>query len=697
MVLNSGIAGPQQSNWFYTGPDPETWRVSLAATETTGSLPTALAHAERLLAADPALAESQAREILRAVPSHPQARTLLAASLRLQGRLAEALDILAPLAAEQPKAAVVHLEHGLTLGGLGEGKRAIAAIARASSLSANYPEAWRDLGDQLILAGDNDHADDAYARHIKASTRDPKLLEAATSLGEGRLAVAERQLREILKIHPTDVGAIRMLAETGTRLGRYADAEKLLERCLELMPSFSAARHNYALVLHRQAKSKEALVHLDLLLTQYPNNPAYRTLKAAALASVGDYEGTAAIYEKLLRDQPAQARQWMSYGHALKTLGRSDSVIAAYRKSVELIPHLGEAWWSLANLKTFRFSDADVRIMRKQLERSDIAAEDRFHLHFALGKALEDAGHYEESFAHYEQGNSQRRASIAYDDATELKIVRSKAVFTTKFFAERENRGCPAPDPIFVLGMPRAGSTLTEQILASHSQVEGTMELPDITAIARKLGDHPKKVESGYPEVLQSLPLEAFAGLGQEYLDRTRIQRRLGRARFIDKMPNNFLHVGLIHLILPNAKIIDVRRHPLACCFSNYKQHFARGQLFSYDLAGMGRYYAGYVELMAHFDAVLPGRVHRVIYEDLVANPEAEVHRLLAYCGLDFEESCLRFYENQRPVRTASAEQVRQPIFRDSVDQWQRYESKLDPLKAALGDVLKYYPAPPPF
>jgi len=367
--------------------------------------------------------------------------------------------------------------------------------------------------------------------------------------------------------------------------------------------------------------------------------------------------------------------------------------VAAYRKAVTLQPTLGEAWWSLANLKTVRFTPQDIAIMRTGLARGDLDPEDRYHLDFALGKAMEDSRDFAGAFEHYAAGNTLRRTSVVYDaEETSDHVRRSQAVLTRAFFEARGSWGNPAPDPIFIVGLPRAGSTLLEQILATHSQVEGTMELPDIIAIARRLsGRKARNQASNYPEMLADLSRGELHELGAEYLERTRIQRKLGRPFFIDKMPNNFAHAGLIHLILPNAKIIDARRHPMGCCFSAYKQHFARGQAFSYDLAEVGRYYADYVALMRHFDEALPGRVHRVLYERMVDDPEGEVRRLLDYCGLPFEANCLQFFQNGRAVRTASSEQVRQPIFRDGVDQWQNFAPWLGPLETALGPVLQEY------
>ncbi|MEO8017212.1 MAG: sulfotransferase, partial [Pseudomonadota bacterium] len=414
---------------------------------------------------------------------------------------------------------------------------------------------------------------------------------------------------------------------------------------------------------------------------------------------IGEFEKSIAQYRAVLADYPAQPRIWMSLGHALKTAGQNAQSIDAYRRCIALTPRFGEVWWSLANLKTYRFSTDDIATMRAQLERTDLINDDRFHFNFALGKALEDAGDYAESFAAYARGNALRRKLTRYDaEENAAHVARSKKLFTPEFFAARRGWGCPAPDPIFVVGLPRAGSTLVEQILATHSQVEGTQELPDVTMIARIIGKRTTRTEgSAYPRALVKFSTAELHAFGEQYLAQTRIQRKTARPFFIDKMPNNFAHLGLIHLMLPNAKIIDARRHPLGCCFSCFKQHFARGQNFTYDLDELGRYYSDYVELMGHFDTVLPGRVHRVFYENMVEDTEGAVRRLLEYCGLPFEESVLRFHENQRAVRTASSEQVRRPIFREGMDQWRHYEPWLDPLKHSLGRVLADYPAVPRF
>ena len=668
-----------------------------ATPEPVGTLEVALAHARRLLQQDPSAAAEQATEILKAVPGQPMAQLLLGVARRSSGAVADAIQILTALSKQQPQWAAVHFELGLAFGANRQGDEAVAALRRAVALKADFPDAWRTLADHLSAAGDAEGADRAYAQHIRYSTRDPRLLDAGVALAENQIPVAEALLREHLKQHPTDVAAIRMFAEVAARLGRYADAEVLLERCLELAPSFQGARHNYAYVLHRQNKLSQSLQQLERLLSGDPRNPGYRNLQAAVLARAGEYDRALKIYAEVVKEYPRNAKVWLSYGHALKTAGQQGECVTTYRRAIELSPQLGEAYWSLANLKTFRFGEQDVALMQEQLRRDNLSAEDRFHFHFSLGKAFEDARDYGKSFEHYDQGNALRRAMIHYDaDDNSQQVRRSKQLLTREFFAARASWGSQAPDPIFIVGLPRAGSTLLEQILSSHPLVEGTMELPDIIDMARSLGGgRARGAESKYPEILAEMSADELRALGDQYIANTRIQRKSEAPFFIDKMPNNFAHIGLIQLILPRAKVIDARRHPMGCCFSGFKQHFARGQHFTYGLEDIGRYYRDYVELMAHFDAVLPGRVHRVIYETMVDDTETEVRRLLDYCGLPFDERCLRFYENDRAVRTASSEQVRRPIYRDGVDHWQHYEAWLEPLQRALGPVLESYPAVP--
>ena len=641
--------------------------MTVETSEPVGDLAMALAHAARLLEARPVLAVRQAQEILAAVPGQPDA-------MRLMAR--------AQWAAGDPDGAAVTLR-------------------RRTATDPRDAAAWRLLADLLQALGDGAGADAAHLSAVEAGVNDPLLAQAALALRAERLAQAEAPLRERLKAQPTDVAAIRMLAEVGARLGRYEEASLLLERCLELSPSFHEARRAFAQVLQRQERPLEALAQAERLMAIDAKNPNNGMLIASIHARLGDHAAAIALYEDLLGRYERQPKGWMSYGHALKTIGRRADAVAAYQRALEQAPQLGEVWWSLANLKTHRFTAADVAAMREQLARDDLGEEDRLHLDFALAKALEDDGDFAGAFAEYEKGNAVRHAQLRHVPAeVSTQVERTRRLFTAEFLAARRGMGCAARDPIFIVGLPRSGSTLVEQILASHSRVEGTMELPDLLAIVQRI-DRPVGSRGGsrergaYPDALSALAPDELTRLGEDYLARTRAHRRSGRPLFIDKLPNNWLHVGLIQLILPNATIIDARRHPLGCCLSGFKQHFARGQAFSYDLEAIGRYYRDYVALMAHFDAVSPGKVHRVIYERMVADTEGEVRALLAHIGLPFEDACLRFWTNDRAVRTASSEQVRQPIFDDGVDHWRNFEPWLDPLKAALGSVLEAYPDAP--
>ncbi|MFP5328703.1 MAG: tetratricopeptide repeat-containing sulfotransferase family protein [Alphaproteobacteria bacterium] len=510
----------------------------------------------------------------------------------------------------------------------------------------------------------------------------PRLIEAAIALKENRLGVAERLLKPHLKEDPFDVRAIRMLAELAARIGRLRDSETLLRRALEIAPDFTAARANLALVLGRLGRPAEALEHLDEVFRAEPDRIGHLNLKAATVGRLGEFDEAIQLYKGVLERAPNQPRVWVSYGHMLKTVGRLEEGIAAYRKAIALKPTLGEAWWSLANLKTVQFNEADLRAMKEALARPEVRSEDRFQLEFALGKALHDQRRFDEAFAHYSAGNAQRRQFHPYRPGDTTRLVdRSIEAFTAEVLGRAG--GCTATDPIFIVGMPRAGSTLVEQILASHSLVEGTSELPDIPILVRKMGRYPQ------PAVEMSAEERAIAG--ETYLKRASVQRKTGRPFFIDKLPNNWMFVPFIQLVLPNAKIIDARRNPLGCCLSNFRQHFARGQDFAYDLTDLGRYYSDYVRLMAHVDALLPGRVHRVIYERMVDDFEAQVRALLDYCGLEFEPACLEFHKTERAVRTPSSEQVRRPIYREATEEWKAYERFLDPLKEALGPTLENY------
>jgi tetratricopeptide (TPR) repeat protein len=649
-------------------------------------------HASAILATEPAAAEREARAFLNLRPNDPRGLLIVASARRRQGDPASALAILAPLAKAFPRAAHTRYELGMTLAAQGQSDPAIAALRQAVALKPDLAEAWRALGDLLFAAGDNAAAEAAYAAHDRAMIADPTLANAADPLYGGRLEEAEQRLRALLIARPKDAAVHRLLAETFSRMGRYEAAELVLEHALRLDPNHDGGRFAYAHALFHQQRGADAVAALQPLLAKYPAEVPYKNLLAACLNLLGDFDQALRINEELLATHSRQPKIWLNYGHALRTVGRRDEAIAAYKRCIALAPGLGDAYWSLANLKVASFTPEEFAAMSDQLRRPNVSVEDRLHLHYALGKALEDRGEFGGAFENYTAGARIRRDATPYDaDETTALTRRSIALFTPAFFAARPG-GCQAADPIFIVGLPRSGSTLIEQILASHSAVEGTMELSDIGLIAKALrGSQSDGSPSQYPDTLAELGAERLDALGQGFLADTRIHRPLGRPFFTDKMPNNFQHIGLIQLILPNAKIIDARRHPLGACFSAFKQHFAQGQNFSYDLVDLGRYYRDYVQLMAHYDAVLPGRIHRVIYEDLVEDTEAQVRRLLDYCGLPFEDACLKFYENDRAVRTVSSEQVRKPIFRDGLDQWTRFEPWLEPLKLALGPALEHW------
>ena len=652
-----------------------------------GSLAAAVERASALLATDAAGAGREAEAILRLAPNDPRALLILASARRRTGDFEAARSVLVPLAQAYPRAALTQYELGVVLSAQGQEAAALVALRQAVTLNRDLAEAWRALGERLFAAGDLAGAEQAFAEHARAAVRDPALRPAAEALFAGRSEEAERLLRQHIGRHPDDPAAAQMLGELFGAQGRHADAEILLAHALDLAPDQPGARFAYAEALFRQQKASEAIPHLERLLTSDPADPVYRNLFAACLGLVGEEARETLLYEALLADFPRQPKIWLNYGHALRTIGRRDEAVAAYKRCMALAPGLGDAYWSLANLKVAAFEPVEVEAMRGQLARPDLPEIDRLHLNYALGKALEDQHDDAGAFRHYTAGAAIRRAQGGYEaDETTAQMRRSKALFTPEFFAARAGAGADTSDatPIFVIGLPRSGSTLVEQILASHSAVEGTMELPDIGHLARDLD----RADARYPLGLGELAAADFKALGEIFLARTRVHRKLGRPFFVDKMPNNFQHLGLIALALPGARILDVRRHPLGCGFSAFKQHFAQGQAFSYDLTDLGRYYADYVELMGHMEGVLPGRVHRVIYEDLVADTEVQVRRLLDHCGLPFEPACLDFHRNDRAVRTVSSEQVRRPIFRDGVDQWRRFEPWLDPLKAALGDTM---------
>lgn len=654
---------------------------------------TALQNASRLLNTEPHLAEQQALEILKTMPELDPAKHILAASLRFQGKIDKALDVIGPLAERLNKSAPILLELGLCYMVNGQIRDAIKVLTKAVNLAPEHGESWRTLALLHHQLKDAKNAEKATYKYIEILSKNPELIQALDKFNSGKLAQSEELTRNILKKQPIDVVAMRLLAEIALKIGKLNDAKNLLKTCIDMAPLYRHARHNYAVALYRKNEIEEALKQIELLIADEPQNKNYLVLKAAIFARKGDNEPAIEIYEDILAHQPGQAKVQLSYGHTLKTVGRIDDAIKAYRNCIEVSPNIGETYWSLANLKTFRFTDDDVDAMLEQVIPKGGDPDDQGHLAFAIGKAYEDRKEFDKSFEFYQRGNDIRKHHHRHDVRINIyDTARQIHFFNQKFIESHEGQGCPAPDPIFVVGLPRAGSTLIEQILASHSQIEGTAELTDIIAISRKIGDRKNNhTVSKYPEILTEMTPDDFRSMGESYIETTRIQRST-LPYFIDKMPNNFQHIGLIHSILPNAKIIDARRHPMGGCFSGFKQLFANGQAFTYSLTDIGLYYRDYVKLMDHWDEMLPGRVHRVQYEEMVTDTETQIRALLEYCGLGFEEECLHFYETKRAIRTPSAEQVRQPIYTGGVEQWRNYEAHLGPLKEALGPLLERYP-----
>ena len=658
----------------------------------------ALERAARLLETQPEAALSQAEAILKQARGLPPAEFLACQALRRLGRPKAALPRLSALARSEPGALAVIWELAQAASESGDARQAVAALENLTRRQPNVAAGWFLMARELRKAGRAEEAWRADLSGVHASSRDPELLQAAVAMNDNRLDDSEAILKSRLERLPDDPAACRLLAEVIWRRGDMTEALAVVERVVELAPGYDLARDFLIRLLLQSNRLPEALEHAEILVTSPLKNPGNDGLRASVLVRLGEQDRARKIYEDLLAQQPEQPQIWQNLGHVQKTLGRQAEAVHAYRQAVTHRPAMGEAWWSLANLKTVKLGAEDIAAMERALEslERDPAAnqEDVFHLHFSLGKAFEDAKDYPASFNHYDLGNRLRRPMVLHDaDDFSAEVAATTEVFTSAFIAGMGDGGCPAPDAIFIVGLPRSGSTLVEQILASHGQIEGTMELPEMMTIAGRLQS---RVDEGeFPDfraMVASLTPADRLRLGEEYIERTRVHRQTGAPLFIDKLPNNWQHIGLIRLILPNAKIIDARRHPMACCFSGWKQHFARGQAFTYDLVDIGRYYGDYVAHMSAFDRAAPGAVHRVIYEHMVADTPGEVRRLLDHVGVPFEEACLEFWRTPRSVRTASSEQVRQPIFTDGLDQWRMYTPWLGPLEATLGDLPQRYP-----
>jgi tetratricopeptide (TPR) repeat protein len=622
---------------------------------------------------------------------------LIALNQRYLSRIPEALGTLERLEQHHPRYSRLHQERGHCYVALRDAPRAIEAFLRGVNINPALPATWSMLQSLYRMTGDEKNAAIA-ARHIAILSKlPPEIIQATSLFSDGELTPAENIVRAYLLKHGDHIEAMRLLARIGLERDVLDDAELLLESVLKLAPDYRAPRADYARTLLRRQKYLHSRRELELLLQLEPANRDFLKDYAAACVGLGDYEPIIRLYRELLAEGPqagmdtADLHLWIA--HSLKTIGRQQDAIEEYRAARAARPEFGDAWWSLANLKTYRFCADEIERMHAAEAAPTTPAVDRYHLCFALGKAHEDRAEFSESWSYYARGNALKHAENRYlPEITETNTRLQEAVCTQAFFEARGGWGVPDPDPIFIVGLPRSGSTLIEQILASHSLVEGTQELADIQRIVMELRGRAADLESPrFPGVLAELTEEDFRKLGARYMSDTRIYRKNGRPFFIDKMPNNFRYIGLIHLMLPNAKIIDARREPMACCFGNLKQLFSSGQEFSYSIDDIARYYRTYLELMRHWNMVLPGRVLKVQHEDIVENLESNVRRILDFCDLPFESACLEFHKTERSVRTASSEQVRRPIFREGVHQWRNYEPWLDPLRQALGDALTRY------
>ena len=633
-------------------------------------------------------AQRAAAALLVTVPENRDALYACAHAQRQLGDIPAALQTLSRLERLHPRFSRSYQERGFCHVALRQAGEAIEAFQRAVSISPALPVSWSMLEGLYRMTGQASEAAQAGAQIARLRDLPREVVAAATLLSDGELTRAEDLIRAFLLEHGHHVEAMRLLAHIAMEREIHGDAQLLLEGVLELSPDYDAARFDYAQVLEKRQLHLEAERQVERLLAADRTNRGYLTLHTLTQVGLGRHQRAIELYRELLPGARQPAELHLSIAHLLKTLGQTDAAIAEYRAAALTRPGYGDAYWSLANLKTYRFTDEELEQMIAAESAPATSADDRYHLCFALGKALEDRQEYPRSFEYYNRGNELKRSGGSYlPEQIERNARLQMEVCTPALFARHRRGEGGAADPIFIVGLPRAGSTLIEQILASHPGVEGTHELADVPRIVTDLDGR----DSRYPGVLASMSTEEFRRLGERYLHETRAYRPAGRPRFIDKMPNNFRHIGLIHLMLPNARIIDVRREPMACCLGNFKQLFAQGQTFTYGLENIARYYRTYLELMRHWDEVLPGQVLRLHYEDVVQDLEQSVRRLLEFCELEFDPACVEFHRTERSVRTASSEQVRQPIYREGLSQWRHYEPWLAPLREALGDALWRY------
>ncbi len=640
-----------------------------------------------LRAGDGVMAESLCRDALADSPGEPNLRMLLGAALNRQGRWQEAEPILRHVVQIEPDLPKAREELGRSLLLLGRADEAIAELRRALALDPKLQSAQLTLVHALSESGRADEAETETRAFLRADPARELIAKAAEHQRAKRLEEAETIYREVLRRDPRNLEALRLLALIAIQTEHYGQAEQLLKRAVEIAPDFLAAWIDLSRAQLQRIDLPAAQASIERAAELNPRSANVQIHVANVEARTGRHDQAIETYRRAAELDPQLPAAHLGLGNTLKTVGRQAEAIEAYRRATVLRPEQSEAWWSLSNLKTFRFDDAEIAAMERQLERPRVPDEARVQFSFALAKAREDRGEYAQAFELYERGNRTRRALESYDPVqTEVLNDRIVEVFSAPFLAEHSVSGHPDPAPIFVVGLPRSGSTLIEQILASHSQVDATHELPEAGRLIQRI-NRERADRVAYPESVRDFKGEAWAALGRWYIDETR-KYRMNAPHFVDKMPNNFASIGLLGLALPNARFINTRRHPLDTCLSCYRQLFAKGQPFTYDLVELGEYYLQYERLMAHWHALLPGRILDVQYESVVADLEGQTRRLLDFCGLGWEDACLRYHETERAIRTASSEQVRKPIYTDSVGLWRKYERELEPLIGILAPLL---------
>ncbi|NNC35868.1 MAG: tetratricopeptide repeat protein [Hyphomonadaceae bacterium] len=638
-------------------------------------------------------AQNALLQVLNDNPAHVDALYMSAVCLRYSGQSKQAMQTLDQIKAITPEFGRAYQEEGHLYKAAEDWPHALQAYQRAVRFNPALIASWKFQAEIFKKIGEMGEAGQADAQAKRLSELPRDLVAAMNFLHEGKPVQAENICRKFLRSNPTHVEGMRLLSQIGEKLGALVEAEFLLESAVEFEPENIQLRLDFIQILRKRQKYDAAMEQAQNLYARDADNPIFQSQLAIQKMQAGEYEESVTLFEKVLEKMPNDPATLTSMGHAYKTFGLQEKGVSAYRQAANSRREFGEAYFSLANLKTYEFSNAEMQAMHDQVKNGNLTYRDRIHFLFALGKAYEDQSSFEQSFEYYNEANDLGRKQMRYDAEKMSAELSAQEKYCTKtLFEKQAGKGHPAQDPIFIVGLPRAGSTLLEQIIASHSQVDGTQELGNILSLAYRLRGRGRSTESSqYPKNLLDLPADKLVSFGGQFIEETRIHRQ-GAPYFIDKMPNNFRHIALIKLILPNAKIIDARRHPMACCFSGFKQHFAEGQEFTYGLENIGTYYRDYVHLMDHWDQVLPGQILRVQYEDVVADTETQIRRILDYLGLPFEQACLEFHKTKRSVRTASSEQVRQPIFKSGLEQWRNYEPWLGPLKKALGDTLDRYP-----